>query len=101
MGGHEHGDDQAHGGPKLYWIFCAVLCVFTFLEWLIFDMREPWGISSAVMVPLLSAMSLVKFIMVVGWYMHLKYDPKWMKTMFIFALAMGGGTAAVLHLLMA
>lgn len=77
--------NSGHGGVKLYWIFCVILCVITFFEWLIFHQRENWGISNAVLVSSLTAMSLVKFTMVVGWYMHLRHDPKILKQIFIAA----------------
>lgn len=80
--GHSKSD---HGGVKLYWIFCVILCVITFLEWLVFDKREAWNISKVALVSSLSVMSLVKFTMVVGWYMHLRYDPKILKQIFIAA----------------
>ncbi len=34
------------------------------------------------MIIALSIMSLVKFTMVVGWYMHLRYDHHWLKYVF-------------------
>jgi hypothetical protein len=39
----------------------------------------------------LLAMSLVKFVMVCGWYMHLRFDNKMLTQIFIFSglLAMG------------
>lgn len=79
---HKHED---HGGVKLYWIFALILCVITFFEWLIFEKREPWGITNQILVPSLAVMSLVKFVMVVGWYMHLRHDTKLLKQMFIAA----------------
>lgn len=80
-----HSSNSGHGGVKLYWIFCVILCAITFLEWLIFHKREAWGVSNAILVSSLTAMSLVKFTMVVGWYMHLRYDPKILKQIFIAA----------------
>jgi hypothetical protein len=100
--GHGHGHDAGGhhgGGPKLYWIFAVILCAITFSEWLIFDKRVAWGIATNVMVPALLALSLIKFVMVVGWYMHLRYDPSWMKKIFVVSLVMGGGTAIVLNVL--
>lgn len=101
-GDHGHGHDShagGHGGPKLYWIFCLILCTMTFLEWLVFKKREEWNLVG-IMVPMLLGMSAVKFVMVVGWYMHLRYDPGWMKKIFVASLVMGGGTAFILVVLM-
>jgi cytochrome c oxidase subunit 4 len=96
----EHGGGQSHGSTKLYWIFAVILCVFTFCEWLIFDKRLDWNITNNILVPSLLFLSLVKFVMVVGWYMHLRYDPGWMKKVFLVSLVMGGGISIVLHVLM-
>lgn len=99
---HHHGEAHSggHGGPMLYWTFAVILCLITAMEWVIFKFREPWGVTPNILVPSLLGLSAVKFTMVVGWYMHLRYDPGWMKKMFVVSLVMGGGTAIVLHLLM-
>ncbi|NRA63493.1 MAG: cytochrome C oxidase subunit IV family protein [Pseudobacteriovorax sp.] len=88
------------GGVKLYWIFCVILSVITFLEWAVFEYREPWGIGKVSLVVSLSIFSLIKFVMVVGWYMHLKDDPKMLKNTFIFSLLLASGVAAGLLALM-
>ena len=86
---------ESHGGSvKLYWIFCAILCFITFCEWLIFEKRLEWGVTNTVLVTGLSLMSLTKFIMVVGWYMHLRYDPKLLKQVFIVGALMAFGIVA-------
>ncbi len=101
--GHGHGHEahtDAHGGLKLYWIFAVVLCLLTLSEWSIFKFRDHLGMTTSVMVPALLGLSAIKFVMVVGWYMHLRYDPGWMKKIFVAALVMGGGTALILVALM-
>jgi heme/copper-type cytochrome/quinol oxidase subunit 4 len=95
--GHGHGHDaghheeHAHAGPKLYWIFAVILCVITFFEWIIFKKKEEWGVSNQVLIWSLLAMSLIKFVMVCGWYMHLRFDNKMLTKIFVFSglLAMG------------
>jgi len=96
-GDHSHGK---HATVKLYWVFCVVLCAITFGEWFIFRFREELGVTSTVMVPALIVMSLVKFVMVVGWYMHLRYDHSWLKFIFIGSLGLGGATGIALAILM-
>jgi cytochrome c oxidase subunit 4 len=98
--GHEHADGGGHSGPRLYWVFAVILCTLTFCEWMIFKQRTNWGIANGVLVPALLALSAIKFVMVVGWYMHLRYDPGWMKKIFVACLVMGGGTALVLVVLL-
>jgi hypothetical protein len=51
------------------------------------------------MVPMLLIMSLVKFAMVIGWYMHLRFDHNWVKYIFLASLAMGGLTGIALVML--
>ncbi len=92
-------ESQAHGGVKLYWIFCFILCAITASEWAIFKFKEPWGISNAVLIATLSVCSLIKFGMVVGWYMHLRYDPRMLKNVFIFSLLLASGIMGGLLLL--
>lgn len=82
-GGHDAG--HAHAGPKLYWIFAVILCVITFFEWIIFKKKEDWGVSNGVMIYSLVAMSIVKFVMVCGWYMHLRFDNKMLTQIFVFS----------------
>lgn len=97
MAHEEHG---AHPTVSLYWNFCLILGIITALEWAIFKYKEPWGVSTSLLVWSLSLMSVVKFVMVVGWYMHLRYDPKMIKFVFIFSVIMISGTAAGLLMLM-
>ncbi|MGE0174859.1 MAG: cytochrome C oxidase subunit IV family protein [Oligoflexales bacterium] len=93
---------EGHGSPvKLYWIFCAILCFITFMEWTIFKYRVDWNIANWFLVTALLVLSLTKFIMVVGWYMHLKYDPAMIKQFFVLALIMITATGIGLGFLMA
>jgi len=39
-------------------------------------------------MPVLGILSSIKFFIVVGYYMHLKYDPPILKTIFYFSLAL-------------
>ncbi len=91
MGGSADSHSHASGGTTLYWVFCIILCVITGIEWAIFEMREPWSISNALLISSLSVCSLVKFVMVVGWYMHLRYDIVMLKNIFIFSLLLASG----------
>jgi heme/copper-type cytochrome/quinol oxidase subunit 4 len=84
-GDHGHHADHAHAGPKLYWIFAVILCVITFIEWAIFKKKEALGISNNLMIGTLLILSLVKFVMVCGWYMHLRFDSKVLTNVFVFS----------------
>ncbi|MFW7377688.1 MAG: cytochrome C oxidase subunit IV family protein [Oligoflexus sp.] len=95
------GSDKHEGlGTGLYWWFCIILCVLTALEWAVFEYRETWGVSTTLLVVSLSILSIVKFTMVVGWYMHLRYDPRLLKNLFILSLLLMIGVGAGLVVLM-
>ena len=98
--GHQpaHHDDHAHAGPKLYWIFAAILCFITFIEWIIFKKKEDYGISNGVMIWTLIGLSVVKFIMVCGWYMHLRFDNKMLTQIFVFSGLLAAGVFLILKL---
>ena len=64
------GDDHGHPGPKQYVVIAAILCVITAVEVWVYYIPAllPY------IFPILIVLSLVKFVMVVGWFMHLKFD---------------------------
>jgi cytochrome c oxidase subunit IV len=93
-----HNDDHAHAGPKLYWIFAVVLCIITFFEWIIFKKKSDFGLSDTFLVYALLSMSLVKFVMVCGWYMHLRFDNKMLTKIFAFSALLAIGVFVILKL---
>lgn len=95
---HGHEAEHAHAGPKLYWIFAVILCLITFLEWVIFKERIAWGISNTVLVYGLLILSIVKFTMVCGWYMHLRFDNKMLAKIFVFSGFLAIGVFLILKL---
>ena len=93
-------EEEHHAGPKLYWIFAAVLAFITYVEWYVIAYKDKHDFGTTFLVWSLLIMSLVKFVMVVGWYMHLRYDHKWLTKIFTAGLVMGTATAIVLCILM-
>jgi cytochrome c oxidase subunit 4 len=68
--GVAHDDHGDHPTEKQYWIVFVVLAVFTAVE-------VAWsylGLSGPALVLPLVAMMVVKFVLVAGIFMHLKYD---------------------------
>lgn len=66
----DHADHGDHPTEKQYWVIFAVLAVLTAVEVL-------WsylGLSGPALVLPLVAMMVVKFILVAGIFMHLKFD---------------------------
>ncbi len=69
--GHEvHDDHGDHPTEKAYWVVFAILGAFTALEiaW------SYMGLDGAALVLPLVAMMIIKFVLVAGIFMHLKYD---------------------------
>ena len=67
-----HHDEQEHAHPswKFYVMIGLVLTIITAVEVAIFYIPQ----LATVLVPTLLVLSLAKFIMVVMFYMHLKFD---------------------------
>jgi cytochrome c oxidase subunit 4 len=79
----------AHGGGhaslKTYIQVAIVLAIITAVE--VATLYVP-GIPSGLLVVSLLVMSVIKFVLVVGFFMHLKYDGSIMRTMFIGPLVL-------------
>ena len=96
--GNGHGE-KAHASVMLYVVFAAILCLITYMEWWIFKHRESAGITHETMVVFLMGLSLVKFAMVCGWYMHLRYDHKSLTGFLVAGMIMASATFGVLHII--
>jgi cytochrome c oxidase subunit 4 len=76
------GHDQEHGGhasPAFYWVIGGILTVITAVEVAIFYIPA----LEAVLVPLLLVLSAAKFLLVVMFFMHLKFDSKIFSGLFL------------------
>jgi cytochrome c oxidase subunit 4 len=79
----DHGEGS-HASPGFYWMVGGVLTVITAVEVAIFyiPFLEP------VLVPLLLALSGAKFLLVVLFFMHLKFDSKIYSGVFLAGLVL-------------
>lgn len=85
--------EHAHPGPRVYVIVAVVLAAITLVEVLIFYVPEMLGMPqlwSALVVGFI-VLSTIKFVTVVGYYMHLKFDAKVFLFIFSFALLIALG----------
>ena len=80
-------DMDAHPvhGTKTYWVIGAYLFVLTALEIGAYYIEEQLG---TIATPTILFLSAAKFILVVMFYMHLKYDSKMFTGVFLFPMAL-------------
>jgi cytochrome c oxidase subunit 4 len=87
-----HAIEHAHPGPRTYVIVGAILGVITVLE--------VWAYTQssirAFLVPILLVLSASKFVMVVGFYMHLRFDHPLFTGVFGFGLLVAGSIITAL-----
>jgi hypothetical protein len=62
------------------------------------EKKEDWSISNTVLVWGLLILSVVKFVMVCGWYMHLRFDNKMLTKIFAFSALLAIGVFVILQL---
>ena len=98
--GHDN-PDHAHEHPtwKQYRWVALILTVITALE--VWAYYMPVLVASPFFVPLLLIMSATKFIIVVAFYMHLRYDHRLFRSLFTGPLAIAMVTLISLLFLLA
>lgn len=93
--GDEHAVEHAHPGARTYVIVGVILAIIT--------MTEVWAYTQSsikpILVPLLLILSASKFAMVVGFYMHLRYDHPLFLGVFGFGLLVAGSIITALMFL--
>jgi cytochrome c oxidase subunit IV len=86
---HAHADD---GKFHLFVQIAMILAIITGVEIvLIYVPLAKWFIVSSLVF-----LSLVKFMMVIFWFMHLKFDKAFCTILFFIGLVLAGGTVAAL-----
>jgi cytochrome c oxidase subunit IV len=79
-------DQHTHPGNRVYIIVGVILTVLTGIEIGIYYVEDQLG---AVAAPAILVLSAAKFILVVMFYMHLKYDSRAFTGIFIFPFTLG------------
>jgi len=87
-----HGDGHAHPGPRTYVLVGAILAAITLLEIYVYTRAD----IHAIVVPILLVLSAVKFVLVVGFFMHLKFDHPLFTGIFGFGLAVAASVITAL-----
>lgn len=80
--GHHALEHEEHASNQTYVRIALILAVITAVEVVIYYMPSV----RPVLIPALIVLSLAKFAAVVGYFMHLKYDSRIFRAMFIAGL---------------
>jgi cytochrome c oxidase subunit IV len=89
---HLPEEDLAHPGPRQYVMVAVVLAVLTAMEVALFYIES---LNTAVAVAALLILMVIKFALVVLWFMHLRFDSPIYKRLFVAGL----GLAAAVFLI--
>jgi cytochrome c oxidase subunit IV len=84
---HLAHDEHAHPTAKVYIQIAVILTIITAVEVFVLYLPDMGlHVAGAILVTIFAVLSVAKFLLVVGWYMHLKFDPPMFRRMFGFAL---------------
>ncbi|HSM03171.1 MAG TPA: cytochrome C oxidase subunit IV family protein [Longimicrobiales bacterium] len=81
--GHGHDEHGSHASVGFYWLIGGILAALTGMEVGAYYMEL-----GAAEVPLLLILSAAKFVLVVGFFMHLKFDSKVFTGVFVAGLVL-------------
>jgi caa(3)-type oxidase subunit IV len=96
----EHAGGGAHASIRTYLVIAVILTVVTALE--VGTYFTPWFKAHFwVLFWVLVILSVFKFVLVVGFYMHLRYDAPLYRRVFVFPLAIAVAMTALLIFLTA
>ena len=88
---------DGHGTPAFYAIVGLVLAVITLVEFLIFYV-ESLGV---LLIPIMLILSLMKFVIVVAFFMHLRFDNKIFTYLFFAGFILAAVISVALLVLLA
>jgi len=88
---------DGHGTPAFYAIVGLILAVITLVEFLIFYV-ESLGV---LLIPIMLVLSLMKFVIVVAFFMHLRFDNKLLTYLFFAGFVLAAVIAIALLILLA
>ena len=81
-----------HPTPKQYWAIAGILAVLTAIEVGLFYLEQGVDeVTSSITSPMLIVLSFFKFLLVIGYFMHLRYEKSTLSRFFTggFILALG------------
>lgn len=80
----EEAELQHHPTPRNYVTIAAVLAVITIFEVAIYYVESV----RLLLVPALVVFAFVKFLLVVSWFMHLRFDSRLFRRLFVTGLVL-------------
>ncbi|MFN3336074.1 MAG: cytochrome C oxidase subunit IV family protein [Thermomicrobium sp.] len=96
---HEHSTAHAQPGPATWVRVLILLTIATILEVLTYVFESTLGVLTA---PILIVFAAIKFVLVVAYYMHLKFDNRILTGIFtwgmLIALSIFAAMAAIYHI---
>ena len=101
MADTEYDKEHTHPGVGQYVEIGVILAVLTLMEVILYESFSR-GFSKAVGFPALIVLTVLKFALVVLWFMHLRFDHKLFRRLFLAGLSLAflvfGIVAAVFYL---
>ncbi|MDQ4075734.1 MAG: cytochrome C oxidase subunit IV family protein [Chloroflexota bacterium] len=80
---HAEHEEEHHGGSfKLYWGIAVILGAATIIEVLLADFMKEQGVSGGIIAGTMMAIAIFKAAQVVLFYMHLKYEKRFLWIIF-------------------
>ncbi|MEO2108890.1 MAG: cytochrome C oxidase subunit IV family protein [Actinomycetota bacterium] len=89
----ENEEHHDHPSRSTYLEIAGILAVMTTLEVLLYVFREQLG--RQVTTPALIILTVGKFVLVGAWFMHLRFDNKILRRMFIAGIALAAAVFTV------
>src|SRR5687768_5929527 len=87
-----HVEEHSHPGPRTYVLVGVVLAIITAIEVWAYTVEQ----LQPVLVPILLGLSAAKFVLVVGFYMHLRFDHPLFTGVFGFGLVVAASVITAL-----
>lgn len=89
----DHLEEHAHPDAREYAMMASILTIITGFEVALFFFT---GVGHGTLVGMLIVLMIAKFVMVVGWYMHLKFDHQYFTWIFTGGLLIAIGIVLAL-----
>ena len=82
-------DHPAHPTPSQYWKISVLLAVLTAIEVGLYYIDRQLDLGMVNSLALI-ALAFLKFVIVVGWYMHLRYEKSTLNRFFVAGFVLAG-----------